>query len=113
MLTGDYHQHDIKVVRSGASDYSAVYSTGDPRPLHQIMSSGLTDSTAVPGRSCAELERDEYGTRANGACAVWGGPAFGFVDVDWERDTMSLRIRSATGGEDHSSISFSLSECGA
>ena len=109
VLTGDYHKHDIKKLRPGSN----AYGYRGERPIHQLMSSGLTNSTARPERSCEELGKDGYGLRVGGECGIWGGPAFGSVEVDWEAEdpVVQLRVRDGEHGFDRSSARFVLSNC--
>ncbi len=47
VLTGDYHYGDLKVAQPGPSAYASLLLTTQlARPVYQIMSSGMSSSTA-------------------------------------------------------------------
>lgn len=48
----------------------------------QVMSSGLTSSTATPGRTCEGHFLDEVGLRVDDECNIVQDPNFGFLQVN-------------------------------
>jgi alkaline phosphatase D len=79
ILTGDYHFADIKVLRNGKQVYSHYYQSENfSQPIYQIMSSGLTDSTAR-NVSCEDYRLDPMGLRTHSECSFVRGPNFGRV----------------------------------
>ena len=125
VLTGDHHYHDIKLVRPGpGTKYAAAYQTAAlERPVFQVMSSGLSNGTAVGGSGVGsgkcdlpeagrlftgDRRADPSGLRpynpelaypgARSDCWHYTKPAFGAVEVDWERDEVRLQVRNETNG---------------
>eukprot|EP00210_Caulerpa_lentillifera_P006441 g6153.t1 len=123
VLTGDYHQSDIKMLQSGSNHtYAQYYPTDNlKRPIYQLMASGLTESTArppAPGRECDGWRRDEVGLRPLGPCSHVVRPAFGMVDIDWDSRVVNLEILLTENGERAEGvngapqiISFDLETC--
>ncbi|KAG0578100.1 hypothetical protein M758_5G198700 [Ceratodon purpureus] len=98
VLTGDFHFSDIKILQPGNRRYSNDYGSTDlPRPLVQVMASGLTNNTAAPA-ACEGFRIDKVGLRPNGACDFVSGPAFGLIEVDW--DILPPRARLQIRGDD-------------
>jgi alkaline phosphatase D len=104
VLTGDYHFSDIKVIKGGASSsYGSAYGiegrSGDDF-LIQVMSSGMSHTTAVPHTNCHTYLIDYAGMRTEASlsdCGIVAGPNFGEVVFEWEKGLMHLRI---LGGDD-------------
>ncbi|KAL6753601.1 hypothetical protein V8C86DRAFT_2724287 [Haematococcus lacustris] len=139
VLTGDYHYGDIKVAQPGGGwPYSAALSTaGLQRPVYQLMSSGLTASTASGGPQACEGSYHEdlvalrpplpsspgagnsSGGGGDGRCAYAPQPNFGLVEVDWEARVVRLQIRNAADGtlavakdgRSQMSLALSLDSC--
>lgn len=92
IITGDLHFGDIKALYPDAHPYtqSSAYpypSSGVTtdisetwNPVYQVMSSGLTDSTAL-NYSCTGERRDPLGLRTHRECDFVTGPNFGMVSV--------------------------------
>ncbi|KAI8466011.1 MAG: hypothetical protein J3K34DRAFT_435005 [Monoraphidium minutum] len=102
VMTGDYHFSDIKVINPGATMYSGMLqSEALAKPVWQIMSSGLTRSTArMEGTACeGTWLEDTVGLRPLGPCAYVPQPAFGMVEVDWPSRRVLLSIRDASSGD--------------
>ena len=79
--------------------YSDAYGTaGFVTPIWQVMSSGMTNSTATPGAPCEGWRRDTAGLRMGGACNFVSLPAFGMLEFDWNEGTVALQLRGALGG---------------
>lgn len=98
VVTGDYHQSDIKVIPAGKGGKVRERYGEFTRPLYQVMASGLTNSTARPHSKCEEWRVDHAGLRPGGRCAYVARAAFGAVTVDWEANRASLEIRAAEEG---------------
>ena len=86
ILTGDYHYADIKVVMPGNSTgryHEALRTGGLPRPVWQLMASGMTTSTAQHmGTTCeGTYLEDLVGLRPLGKCSLFSDPNFGTVDI--------------------------------
>ncbi len=62
------------------------------------MASGMTNSTARPGRACSGWMRDDVGLRHGGPCAYVDQPSFGTVMVDWRSYELRLQLRLAVNG---------------
>jgi alkaline phosphatase D len=65
------------------------------------MASGMTFSTAehkiLP---CEDSFREDLvGLRPGGKCSYVSQPAFGMMEVDWERRVVSLSVRNHTTGQ--------------
>lgn len=98
VLTGDFHFSDIKILQPGNRSYSNDYDSTDlPRPLVQVMASGLTNNTAVPA-PCEGFRIDTVGLRPDGACDFVSGPAFGLIEVDWDMSPPLARLQIRGGG---------------
>ncbi|CAM9706536.1 unnamed protein product [Discosporangium mesarthrocarpum] len=103
ILAGDYHWGDIKALLPGADQlYSDWFSSKDNRiPIYQIMASGLTTSTAIPGRKCEDWFLDPTGLRVHPECDWVPDPNFGLIKVSWVEseagvstlDTVTMEIR--------------------
>lgn len=80
ILTGDFHFSDIKILQTGnETSYSDIYqSARNPRPVYQIMASGMSDSTAKPAE-CDSFRLDPLGLRTHKECEFVTGPSFGRV----------------------------------
>lgn len=66
----------------------------------QVMSSGLTESTAKHGNTPCQgsyLE-DLVGLRPLGRCSYVPQPAFGMIEVDWAGNKVHLQIRNGSSG---------------
>ncbi|PNH11115.1 hypothetical protein TSOC_002087 [Tetrabaena socialis] len=88
--------------------------------VYQLMSSGMTDSTAHhDGAPCAGTYREDVvGLRPLGRCSYMAGPNFGMVEIDWEKRVAHLTVRDAAGGGVAASsdgvqqhVAFSLDTC--
>ncbi|EFJ47581.1 hypothetical protein VOLCADRAFT_91850 [Volvox carteri f. nagariensis] len=103
LLTGDYHYGDIKVVAPGGeTPYAATLQTNKiKKHMYQVMSSGMTSSTAqYDGTPCEGTFREDLlGLRPLGRCGITTKPNFGMVEVDWEAGVVHLTIRNAAGGD--------------
>lgn len=80
-----------------------------PRPIWQIMASGMHNSTAVglepcdggdaDGALCCGFDRDDAGLRGpNRTCSVFGDPNFGVIDLDWIERSIRLAVLRGDGG---------------
>jgi alkaline phosphatase D len=81
VLTGDYHFSDIKVLKNGKQLYSnfKVYdSETNDQSVYQLMSSGLSESTAR-NVTCEDYRLDPLGLRTHSECSFVRGPNFGKV----------------------------------
>eukprot|EP01023_Acetabularia_acetabulum_P008625 TRINITY_DN1375_c0_g1_i4.p1 TRINITY_DN1375_c0_g1~~TRINITY_DN1375_c0_g1_i4.p1 ORF type:complete len:583 (-),score=83.82 TRINITY_DN1375_c0_g1_i4:129-1877(-) len=97
ILAGDYHFADIKMVQGGSQVYSDIYKSSNfQRPIYQLMSSGMSKSTAT-GKLCEGWKVDEIGLRIHGNCSMYSFENFGMVDVDWDQQVVNLSIRNLTG----------------
>lgn len=93
VLTGDFHFSDIKILQPGKRMYSDEYDSADlPRPLVQVMASGLTNNTAVPA-PCTGFRIDKVSLRPNGPCDFVSGPAFGLIEVEWNTSPPLARLQ--------------------
>ncbi|KDD71756.1 hypothetical protein H632_c4454p0, partial [Helicosporidium sp. ATCC 50920] len=93
-----------------SATWEALGTQPGDSPVYQVMASGMTTSTAVPGRSCANWRlQDHGGLRGGGMCAAVADPAFGLVEVDWKRREVGLQLRS--GGEVAAELRISLDTC--
>ncbi|GLI65466.1 hypothetical protein VaNZ11_008816 [Volvox africanus] len=102
VITGDYHYADIKAVAPGKNTSYAPQLKTDKikKHIYQVMSSGMTSSTAHhEGLSCESTYREDLmGLRPLGKCALTSKPNFGMVEVDWEGGLVHLTIRDSAGG---------------
>jgi alkaline phosphatase D len=112
VLAGDYHYSDLKVAAPPSSSSSS--SPQPPaaavrqlrldrlaKPVYQLMSSGLTDSTAAQHtrQACEGSYREDLaGLRPLGKCSYVARPAFGGVEVNWRERWFELTVREAEGG---------------
>lgn len=114
ILVGDYHVSDIKMVESGKQTYSDYYPTENlTRPIYQVMSSGLTETTAKYGSyddPCTGWRKDELGLRPFGPCSVVVQPSFGMLEFDWSRRIVHLQLRSKETGEVTTAVDGSRQE---
>lgn len=102
LAVGDYHFADIKLAQPGTNTpYSDILKTGTlNKPVYQLMSSGMTNSTASAGAECVRTFREDLvGLRPLGRCAFVSEPNFGYVSIDWTHRTVSLQIRLASSGQ--------------
>lgn len=101
ILTGDMHFSDIKRITGEAGTSAAQFlgSGGKLRkPIWQIMSSGMTHSTAKHVMGCADpVTQDPDGLRVGGPCQLEHEPSFGMVEVDAARNRAHLQVIKATG----------------
>eukprot|EP01024_Parvocaulis_polyphysoides_P016453 TRINITY_DN17317_c0_g2_i2.p1 TRINITY_DN17317_c0_g2~~TRINITY_DN17317_c0_g2_i2.p1 ORF type:complete len:222 (-),score=14.79 TRINITY_DN17317_c0_g2_i2:282-947(-) len=103
ILTGDYHYSDIKMIdNSKEQKYADIYGTTNlKQPIHQLMASGMSNSTAHGWEEGHELcqgwKKDEMGLRVFGECGLYEYPNFGMVEVDWENQIVKLSIRDSRG----------------
>eukprot|EP00903_Cladosiphon_okamuranus_P012811 g11973.t1 len=104
IVTGDYHWGDIKALLPGAdTPYAEWYSSeGNEFPIYQVMSSGMTYSTAHPNRTCDDWYLDEAGLRTHPECDLVLDPNFGLLQVKFEdhRDgfsSLEMQIRDLDG----------------
>ncbi|KAL3681968.1 hypothetical protein R1sor_024924 [Riccia sorocarpa] len=99
VLTGDFHFSDIKVLQPGEQSYSDAYGSFDlPRPIYQVMASGLTSDTAQMA-ACDGYRVDRSGFRPGGECAFVSEPAFGMIEIDWDapEKLAKLQVRDESG----------------
>ncbi|KAL2619841.1 hypothetical protein R1flu_000046 [Riccia fluitans] len=99
VLTGDFHFSDIKVLQPGKKSYSDAYNSFHlPRPVYQVMASGLTTDTAQKV-TCDGYRVDKLGFRPGGECAFVSGPAFGMIEIDWDapEQLVKLQVRDEFG----------------
>lgn len=70
-------------------------------PVYQLMASGMTDSTAKHvSKPCeGSFREDLVGLRPLGRCSYVTDPAFGMIEMDWDRSIMRLQIRDGRSGE--------------
>lgn len=104
VLTGDYHVSDIKIIQADGNEaYKQYYPTDDlRRPIYQVMASGLTEVTAKAFKEdnpCRNWRNDTVGLRPLGQCSLVVRPAFGMINVDWNKRQVHLEIRSTEDGE--------------
>ncbi|CAN0040100.1 unnamed protein product, partial [Ascophyllum nodosum] len=78
ILTGDYHYGDIKALQPGPdTSYADWYASQDYKyPIYQVMSSGMTVSTAEENRMCEGPYVDEAGLRPYDECSMVLDPNF-------------------------------------
>ena len=101
VLTGDYHFSDFKRVKPGpGTTYGGAYELdkllSDDRSILQVMSSGMTATTAQKHSTCESYVIDYEGLRTearHGACSVVSGPNFGTLEVDWLDDEVRISLR--------------------
>ncbi|CAM9699898.1 unnamed protein product [Chrysoparadoxa australica] len=84
VLTGDYHFSDIKSLQPGEQPgYSDWFASASfRRSIPQVMASGLTSSTAIPGTSCSSYRLDPAGLRDHAECDIVLDPNFGNAMTD-------------------------------
>lgn len=107
VLTGDFHFHDIKYVPKGNEQYPVV------KPLFQVMSSGLTSSTARPDVNCNEPFRlDPLNLREpqKDCNNLLRGPGFGSLSVDWTNNKLSMQIIQETSSSKISVLNLETCE---
>eukprot|EP00877_Chromochloris_zofingiensis_P012778 jgi/Chrzof1/7754/Cz02g35160.t1 len=102
VIVGDYHYSDIKIIMPGPdTEYATALNTAKlKKPIAQVMSSGLTESTAKHGNTPCQgsyLE-DLVGLRPLGRCSYVPQPAFGMIEVDWAGNKVHLQIRNGSSG---------------
>jgi alkaline phosphatase D len=80
VLTGDFHFSDIKVLNPGSSKkYASVYnSASNPKPIYQVMASGMSYSTGQ-NYTCSDFRLDPLQLRTHPECSFVTGPNFGMV----------------------------------
>lgn len=122
VTTGDFHYSDIKVVLPGAHHlYSDLLKTKTlQRPIWQVMSSGMSDSTASSkDEPCMGTFREDLlGLRPLGRCAFFSRPSFATIDVDVSSQSATLKIIDGSTGKPAVSedgtkleVTISLSTC--
>lgn len=104
VLTGDYHFSDIKMAEGGSdTPYSPYFPTENlTQPIYQVMSSGLTESTAKDYDSdepCRTFREDQVGLRPFGPCGHVVKPSFGMLEIDWESRIVHMQLRAKETGE--------------
>lgn len=65
------------------------------------MASGMTFSTAAEHQALpckGSFREDLVGLRPGGRCSYVAQPAFGMLEVDWEKRVVSLSVRNHTNG---------------
>eukprot|EP01034_Spumella_vulgaris_P023023 gene23023-29211_t len=96
VITGDYHFSDIKALLPGVQRYSSydLYdSEHNPQTVYQVMSSGMSASTAR-NVTCEEYRLDPLGLRTHPECAFVRGANFGRVLLEKSRDNKRIaRLR--------------------
>lgn len=94
ILTGDYHFGDIKRLKKGPetiySSFEYYDSSENLQDLYQIMSSGLTSSTARDW-TCEDFRLDPMGLRTHAECSFVTGPNFGKLLFQYDAETESLQ----------------------
>jgi len=110
VLVGDYHFADFKrIAGGGGTAYGSAYGIADRATedaIVQVMSSGMSHSTAIPHEECHTYLVDHDGMREEAGtekCGVVAGPNWGQLDLDWESGRMRLSamngdVESETGG---------------
>ena len=82
VITGDYHYSDIKALNPGDHLYSSYYNSKDnPKPIYQIMASGMSVSTGQ-NFTCDDYRLDPLGLRTHPECDFVRGPSFGLIEFD-------------------------------
>eukprot|EP01039_Chlorochromonas_danica_P000349 gene350-374_t len=89
VLTGDYHFSDIKVLQPGNTAATSYYPLKGEKPLYQVMSSGLSYSTAV-NYTCADFRKDPLNLRTHPECSFVRGPNFGRLLLEVDHHTQKL-----------------------
>jgi hypothetical protein len=77
-----------RIVVSLLSQVAPLYTPMPCRSRHQcqVMSSGMTTSTATPGRACEGYLLDPAGLRDHPECDIVLEPNFGLLIIDWGDD---------------------------
>ncbi|CAG9466642.1 unnamed protein product [Pedinophyceae sp. YPF-701] len=134
VLTGDYHMGDLKILRPGRdTKYAELLGTADlRRPIYQVMSSGMTTSTAgehdpsecygPDGEREASWMYNSAGLRVRSRsvgvegewykeepCGIKYGMNFGTVEVEGRR--ACLQIRDGDTGAVWDQVCLSLDTC--
>ncbi len=85
VLTGDYHFSDIKVLKNGEQIYSTFNdydSRYNKQSIYQLMSSGLSSSTAK-NVTCEDYRLDPMGLRTHSECSFVRGANFGKIIFEY------------------------------
>eukprot|EP01038_Epipyxis_sp_PR26KG_P008218 gene8218-11124_t len=100
VLTGDFHFADLKILQPGnQTKYGDYYNSKDnSKPIYQIMSSGMSDSTAR-SITCEDYTLDPLGLRPHGECSFVTGANFGRILFEYKSNiqeiaSVSLQIMS-------------------
>ena len=103
IITGDFHYSDIKVVLPGEGHpYSDQLKTKTlSRPVWQVMSSGMSDSTAssVDEPCVGTFREDLVGLRPLGRCAFFSRTSFSLIDLDVLKRRASIKIIDGSTGK--------------
>jgi len=105
VITGDFHWGDIKKLVPGKNPKHSDWlgSENFTQPIFQVMSSGMTNSTAIPNRKCESYLKDPAQLRDHEECDIVLEPNFGFIEVSWKENDMPgfnyilLKIRNSKG----------------
>jgi alkaline phosphatase D len=122
VAVGDFHYSDLKVVLPGTDHpYSSILKTKTlRRPVWQVMSSGMTDSTAssVDEPCLGTYREDLVGLRPLGRCSFFSRPSFATIDVEVSSHTATMSIIDGLKGKvavsqdgTRLSVTISLSTC--
>lgn len=114
ILTGDFGYSDIKAVRPGNQLYAEQYRTKELlKGVYQVMASGMVEQKGQEYKCGDWRTADPVNTRENLECDFVSAPSFGLIQVDWDKDdaTVKLKIVDGKNGETKLESRFSLNQC--